>query len=235
MNILLVDDHPLFLEGIRNLLAVRNMTVVGTAYDGGQALQQARALRPDVILMDIQMPVCDGLEATRLIKAELPDVQIVMLTMSESDDHLFEAIRSGATGYLNKTLDSGQFFDLLTALSRGEAPLAPGIAARLLSEFAQQEQRPHREPAATNESDDDVPDTLTERQQQVLALVAQGHTYKEVGTMLHLSERTIKYHMQEIVRRLHLKNRVDLIAYARRVGLDSPPSVERESQARDKY
>lgn len=127
MNILLVDDHPLFLEGIRNLLAVRNMTVVGTAYDGGQALQQARALRPDVILMDIQMPVCDGLEATRLIKAELPDVQIVMLTMSESDDHLFEAIRSGATGYLNKTLDSGQFFDLLTAPSRGGPPRAQSV------------------------------------------------------------------------------------------------------------
>jgi two-component system NarL family response regulator len=226
MNVLLVDDHPLFLEGIRNLLTLRDINVIGTAHDGQQALQQARDLRPDVILMDIQMPTCDGLEATRLIKAEMPNIQIVMLTMSDNDEHLFEAIRSGAIGYLNKTLDSGQFFELLFGLARGEAPLTPGIAARVLNEFAQQDQRPERARSATEPPHDEAAETLTERQREVLTLVAQGYTYKEIGNMLHLAERTIKYHMQGIVQRLHLKNRVEIIAYARRVGLDTAPPTE---------
>jgi len=230
MNVLLVDDHPLFLEGIRNLLAARDIPVVGIAHDGLQALHQARELQPDVILMDIQMPTCNGLEATRLIKAEMPEVHIVMLTMSDDDESVFEAIRSGAIGYLNKTLSSDQFFELLSGLAKGEAPLTPGIAARVLNEFAQQEQRtnhgrtttpPGHEPGPEAESE-----TLTERQREVLTLVAQGYTYKEIGTILHLAERTIKYHMQGIVQRLHLKNRVEIIAYARRVGLDTVPPTE---------
>jgi two-component system NarL family response regulator len=228
MNVLLVDDHPLFLEGIRNLLAARDIQVVGIAHDGMQALQQARDLRPDVILMDIQMPTCDGLEATRLIKAEMPDIHIVMLTMLEDDEALFEAIRSGATGYLNKTLNSTQFFNLLFGLDQGEAPLTPGIASRVLSEFAQQDQRTDRARPTTQSPHEDEAnsETLTERQREVLTLVAQGYTYKEIGTILHLAERTIKYHMQGIVQRLHLKNRVEIIAYARRVGLDTVPPTK---------
>jgi two-component system NarL family response regulator len=228
MNVLLVDDHPLFLEGIRNLLAARDIQVVGIAHDGMQALQQARDLRPDVILMDIQMPTCDGLEATRLIKAEMPSVHIVMLTMLEDDAALFEAIRSGATGYLNKSLNSNQFFDLLFGLDQGEAPLTPGIAVRVLSEFAQQDQRTDRARSTTQPPHEDEAnsETLTERQREVLTLVAQGYTYKEIGTILHLAERTIKYHMQGIVQRLHLKNRVEIIAYARRVGLDAASPTE---------
>lgn len=230
MNVLLVDDHPLFLEGIRNLLAARDIQVVGIAHDGMQALQQARDLRPDVILMDIQMPTCDGLEATRLIKAEMPNVHIVMLTMLEDDAALFEAIRSGATGYLNKSLNSNQFFDLLFGLDQGEAPLTPGIAVRVLSEFAQQDQRTDRAHATPQPPHEDEAnsETLTERQREVLTLVAQGYTYKEIGNILHLAERTIKYHMQGIVQRLHLKNRVEIIAYARRVGLDAAPTTERQ-------
>ncbi len=110
MKVLLVDDHALFLEGIRNLLLARGIEVVGTAGDGLQALERARALRPDVILMDVQMPRCDGLAATRLIKAELPDVKIVMLTVSEEDENLFEAVKSGASGYLLKSLDAHDIF-----------------------------------------------------------------------------------------------------------------------------
>ena len=111
---------------------------MGTARDGLEALDRARALRPDVILMDITMPRCDGLCATRLIKAEFPEIRIVMLTMSAADQHLFDAIRSGAVGYLLKTQDTEDFFELLSGLARGEAPLSPGIAARILSEFAHQ-------------------------------------------------------------------------------------------------
>ncbi len=138
MRVLLVDDHSLFLEGLRNLLTARGVDVVGTARDGLDALEKARALRPEVILMDIQMPRCDGLSATRLIKAEMPEIKIVMLTMLATDQSLFEAIKSGAAGYLLKTLEAEHFFELLLGLAQGEAPLSPGIAARVLSEFARQ-------------------------------------------------------------------------------------------------
>jgi two-component system NarL family response regulator len=142
--------------------------VVGIARDGWEALEKARSLHPDVILMDIQMPGCDGLAATRLIKAERPDVKIVMLTMSSEDEDLFEAIQSGACGYLLKTLDTEQFFARLIEVEQGEAALSPGLAARILQHFGQQasaapasEDRPRSEP-------------LTGREVEVLTLVAQG-------------------------------------------------------------
>ena len=213
MKVLLVDDHPLFLEGLQNLLAARGIEVVGTAGDGLEALEKARALRPDLILMDVQMPRCDGLAATRLIKAEMPDVQIVMLTVSEQDEDLFEAIKSGASGYLLKSLDADQFFQLLSGLERGEAPLSPGLAARILEEFARSAALAGLAAEAGKVTD------LTPGQIEVLTLVAQGMTYREMGEALHLSERTIKYHMGEILKRLHLQNRAEVIAYAVRMGL----------------
>jgi DNA-binding NarL/FixJ family response regulator len=215
MKVLLVDDHLLFLEALQNLLSARGIEVAGTARDGLDALAQARALRPDVILMDIGMPRCDGLAATRVIKAELPDVKIVMLTVSAEDEDLFEAIKSGASGYLLKSLDAGQFFELLSDLERGEVALSNGMAARVLEEFARQAGR--AEPA-TEVGEEDTPE-LTPRQREVLTLVARGLKYKEVATALCLSESTIKYHMGEILERLHLKNRAQAIAYAARSGL----------------
>ena len=213
MRVLLVDDHPLFLEGLQNLLAARGMEVVGTASDGLEALEKARALRPDVILMDVQMPRCDGLAATRLIKAEMPTVQIVMLTVSEEDEDLFEAIKSGGSGYLLKSLDADRFFQLLSGLERGEAPLSPGLAARILEEFTRSAALAGPAVEARETAD------LTPGQMQVLTLVAQGMRYREVGETLHLSERTVKYHMGEILKRLHLQNRAEVIAYAGRMGL----------------
>jgi DNA-binding NarL/FixJ family response regulator len=210
MKTLLVDDHPLFLDGLRNLLSLRGMEVVGTAHDGMDALQKARALRPDLILMDIQMPTLDGLAATRLIKAELPDVKIVMLTVSAEDEDLFEAIKSGACGYLLKTHDVDEFFCLLVGLSRGEVPISPGLAGRVLNEFARQAMENDSAKPAERRTD-----ALSPRQVQVLTLVAEGLTYKEVGAKLCLAERTIKYHMGEIIERLHLQNRSQAIRYAR--------------------
>lgn len=215
MKVLLVDDHLLFLEALQNLLAARGIEVAGTARDGLDALDRARALRPDVILMDIGMPRCDGLAATRAIKAELPDVKIVMLTVSAEDEDLFEAIKSGASGYVLKSLDANQFFELLSDLERGEVALSNGMAARVLEEFARQAGR--AEPA-TEVGEEDTPG-LTPRQREVLTLVARGLKYKEVGAALCLSESTIKYHMGEILERLHLKNRAQAIAYAARSGL----------------
>jgi DNA-binding NarL/FixJ family response regulator len=213
MKVLLADDHPLFLDGLRNLLTARGIAVVGTARDGLEALEQARVLRPDVVLMDIHMPRLNGLAALRMIKAELADTRIVMLTMSAEDDELFEAVAAGASGYLLKTQDTDQVFALLQDVERGEVALSPGLASRVLNEFRRRATLPpgveEKHPAAS----------LSLRETQVLTLVAQGLTYKEVGAKLNLSERTIKYHKGEIVGRLHLASRAEAIEYARRAGM----------------
>jgi len=219
MKILLVDDHPLFLDGLKNLLSGRGLQVVGTACNGLEALEKARTLHPEVILMDIQMPVCDGLTATRLISAELPEIKIVMLTMSGDDDDLFEAIRSGAYGYLLKTEDTEVFFSKLIDIEHGEPPLSPGLAARILRLFNRQ-QLEQSESATRLSGDGQLGRFLSPREMEVLTLVSHGLTYKEVGAELHLSERTIKYHMGEIIARLHLESRAQVIEYARRSGLD---------------
>ncbi len=212
MRILLADDHPLFLDGLKNLLTTRGFEVLGTARDGIEALEKARALKPDVILMDIQMPHLDGLAATRLVKTEQPNVKIVMLTMSENDEDLFEAIKSGACGYLLKAEDTDKFFELLSGLMQGEVPLSPGLASRVLKEFARQ-----GGVSGSVEEAVEKEEALTPRQIEVLTLVAQGLTYKEVGAKLFITERTVKYHMGEIVERLHLENRRQVIEYANRM------------------
>ena len=213
MKVLLVDDHPLFLDGLKNLLTSRGVQVVGCARDGLEALDMARTLHPEVILMDIHMPQLDGLVALRLIKVELPEIKIVMLTMSAEDEDLFEAIKSGACGYLLKTQDTDEFFVLLQDVARGEVALSSGLAARILSEFGRQAG------AALAVEDKEGHASLSPREREVLTLVARGLTYKEVGAKLCLAERTIKYHMGEIIARLHLENRAQVIEYARRTGL----------------
>lgn len=212
MRVLLADDHALFKAGLRNLLTARGLEVVGMANDGLEALEQTRAQHPDVVLMDIQMPRCDGLKATRLIKTEMPDVKIVMLTVSAQDDDLFEAIKSGASGYLLKSLDADRFFELLSGVAQGEPALSPDLAARILSEFA----HPTRKGPAAEEND---PDRLTARQTGVLQEVVRGLTYKEIAAALSITERTVRYHMREILQKLHLQNRSQVIAYAVRTGL----------------
>jgi two-component system NarL family response regulator len=221
MKVLLVDDHPLFLEGLRNLLTARDIEVVGTAGDGLEALAQARVLQPDVVLMDIEMPRCNGLEATRLIKAELPDIKIVMLTVAADDEHLFEAIKSGASGYLIKNVAADRFFELLSGVARGEAPMSRDLAARVLEEFAHQAQRAEATTEIKETAVEGDPNSLTSRQAEVLQLVAQGLTNKEIAAALIITERTVKYHMSEILQKLHLQNRAQVIAYAVRTGLVS--------------
>ena len=207
MRLLLVDDHPLFLEGLRNLLTGRGIEVVGTARDGFEALAQVRALHPEIVLMDVRMPRCNGLDGTRLIQAEFPEVRVVMLTASTDDEDLFDAIRVGASGYLFKTQDTETFFSSLGELGRGEVTLAPGLVKRIMSEFARR-----AEPSGADSAGDGG---LSPRQIQILTLICRGLTYKEVGHQLGLAERTVKYHMGEILAKLHLKNRSEAVAYAR--------------------
>jgi DNA-binding NarL/FixJ family response regulator len=216
MKVLLADDHALFKEGLRNLLVAHGVDVVGSASDGLEALEQARRLKPDVILMDIQMPRCDGLAATRLIKTEMPGVKIVMLTTSAQDKDLFEAIKSGASGYLLKSLDAERFFELLDGVAQGDAAISPDLAARILLEFARPASPPETAPSIP-----DDPAHLTERQAEVLQLVGQGLTYKEIAAQLVITERTVKFHMREILQKLHLQNKSQVIAYAVRTGLVS--------------
>jgi DNA-binding NarL/FixJ family response regulator len=218
MRVLLVDDHRLFLEGLRNLLAAQGIEVAGVAHDGLEALAVARRIQPDVILMDIQMPRCDGVTATRLIKAEMPACRIVMLTMSEDEQDLFEAIKSGASGYLLKRLSAAELFACLDDLQAGQPPFSPGLALKVLDEFARQRDR-----SALPSPGTPAPDAaLSPRQIQILTLVAQGQTYREVGQTIGIAERTVKYHMAEILEQLHLRNRAQVIAFAAQMGLLRP-------------
>lgn len=217
LRILLADDHGLFVEGLQNLLSAGGYQVVGAARDGIEALDLARNLRPDVILMDVRMPRCDGLSATRLIRAEMPEIKIVMLTTSDEEDDLFEALKSGASGYLLKNLAPNELFGYLAGLAQGEAPLSRELSARLLREFAHQAHQLDQHHA--DQADAAYAPELTAREYEVLTLVADGLTYKEVAAKLHLSDHTIKYHMGQILERLHLKNREQAVAYAIRSGM----------------
>ncbi len=208
MKVLLADDHRLLLEGLSNLLDAHGITVAGMAHDGLEAIELARSTHPDVILMDISMPRCDGLAATRLIKSEMPESKIVILTTSTEDHDLFEAVRSGACGYLLKSMDADELVEALEQAQAGVPPFSSGLAQRLLDEFARQDA-----PVVQTEAQ------LTDRQRQVLELVAQGLKYKEIAARLGLSARTIKYHMAEIMETLHLKHRAQVLAYAGRLGM----------------
>jgi len=219
MRVFLVDDNRLMLEGLQNLLELHDIEVAGTATDGIKAVSLARELKPDVILMDIRMPECDGLTATRLIKAEMPEIPIVILTTSTEDEDLFEAIKSGACGYLVKSANANELVGALAQVHEGIPPFSPGLAAKLLREFARvaalETPVPTDGPPTPSTSESDI---LTPRQMEVLELVSQGLLYKEVGAKLNLSSRTIKYHMAEIMDRLHLDNRAQVLAYAAQMG-----------------
>ena len=239
MRILLADDNRLLVEGLTNLLSAHDHDVVAVASDGLEALARARVHRPDVVLMDVRMPRCDGIAATRLIKAEMPEIRIVMLTTSTDDEDLFEAVRGGACGYLLKSVSGDELVESLAGLEQGVPPLSPGLAAKLLREFARRSARPGgaagsrsgrdgreqgsvagREQAVGRAAGGEVGQVgLTQRQTEVLGLVAAGHTYKEAATQLGLSERTIRYHMSEIMDRLHMDHRSEVLAYAGAAGL----------------
>ncbi len=214
LKVLLVDDHALFRAGIASLLASRGtVEVVGEAQDGGEAVEAARRLKPDIVLMDVHMPKVDGIQATRMITAELPEVKVVMLTVSDQDKDLFEAVKSGAHGYLLKNLEPEELFDYLAGISRGEAPISRSMATKILNEFASQAGKA-RAPEATEPSE-----VLTPREREVLKLVASGATNKEIATALTLTENTVKNHLRNILEKLHLENRTQAAAYALKKGL----------------
>ena len=214
MKLMLADDHSLFLEGLQYLLETYGIEVAGVAKNGREALEKARILKPDIILMDIKMPGCSGMDALKLIKSEIPDIKIVMLTSSEDDDDIFYAIKYGASGYFLKNTNGKELVDMLHDIKKGEASFTPELAVKLLEEFRSSKGKPSQQA-----SDDTKNENLTERQLDVLEMVAKGVTYKDVGETLGLTERTVKYHMGKILEQLHLENRAQVIAYAARIGL----------------
>jgi DNA-binding NarL/FixJ family response regulator len=217
MKILIADDHALFRDSLRSLLEAHDLEVIGEAKNGREAVELSHRLKPDVVLMDLSMPEMDGLAATRLISADQPDVKVIVLTASDEDSKLFEAIKSGAQGYLLKNLESEDFFTLLDGVNRGEPALTPALARKLLQEFA----RPEK---ATSPPQD--PDALTEREREVLELLVNGITSnRRLAKQLGVSENTVKFHVRNILDKLHLHNRAQVVSYAIRHRIVEPPAV----------
>jgi DNA-binding NarL/FixJ family response regulator/signal transduction histidine kinase len=226
IRVLLVDDHALYREGLHNLLRTRGLQVVGQAENGEVAQQLARQLRPDLILMDVEMPVCDGLEATRRIKASQPEIKIVMLTVSVAEDRLYDALRLGASGYLLKSLPGNQFFSLLAEVLRGETIISPELATRVLADLtAAPPAMAATAPLLASSSPPLITPTpaLTPRQREVLERVAQGYTNKEIAQVLYISENTVKFHIRATLEQLQLRNRYELAQYAQQQGLSPRP------------
>ncbi len=215
IRVMLVDDHALFRQGLRRLLEDQpDFEIVGEAATGREAVERASEIMPDVILMDIYMPEGDGLEATRAIRARLPYARIVMLTVSDEDHNLFEAIKVGAHGYVLKKIEPRELYETVRSAARGEAPLSPQMAPRLIAEFAR---------LASQGGGSEV-DALTPREHDVLAAVAQGLSNKEIAASLGLSEYTVRNHLRNIMEKLHLRNRTEAATFAFRSGL--APSEE---------
>jgi DNA-binding NarL/FixJ family response regulator len=223
MRVLLADDHALFRDGLRSLLEARGVEVVGEATNGREAVELSKRLQPDILLMDLSMPELNGLAATRLISADQPRVKVVILTASEEDADLFEAIKSGAQGYLFKNVASDELFRLLEGVARGEPALTPDLARKLLGEFA-------RPPAPARNVAVEGYQALTEREREVLDLLVQGITSnRELAERLVVTENTIKYHFRNILDKLHVQNRAQVVAYTLRLNMVEAP--ERDASA----
>lgn len=205
LRVLLADDQPLFRDGLHNLLAARGIVVVGAAANGAEAVTLAHDLQPEVVIMDIHMPVLDGLAATEQIKQAAPQIQVLMLTVAESNATLVDALRRGASGYLLKNLDAQTLFTMLEQLRRGETVLNPAMTTQLVRQFTR--------------SDAHIDATLSARQREILNLMAQGFTYREIAAKVHLSESAVKYNAGQILDRLHARTRAEAVRLAEKRGL----------------
>ncbi|TVX98309.1 response regulator [Cohnella terricola] len=217
IRLLLADDHRHAREGMRTIVsAVPEFLVVGEAASGEEAFRLTETLRPDLILMDINMPGMGGLEAVKAIKSSYPAVKIIMVTVSDDVAHLFEALKKGAQGYLLKNLNPSAWRDYLRAVALDEAPLNPELAMSILREFADRKGGDTSPPAKMKSREIDG---LTPREKDILQEVAKGYTNREVAASLGLSEHTVKNHLKNILQKLHLDNRVQLTRYAYERGM----------------
>jgi len=209
LRVLVVDDHPLFRFGVCTLLAAEpGIEVVGEAASGAHAVSAAAALRPDVVVMDLHLPDLSGIQATRHIVAECPDIGVLMLTMADESESVFAAMRAGARGYLLKDAEPDEIIRAVQAVSRREAIFGPDIANRVLGFF-------NHAPAA----DDPVFPELTGREREVLALIAAGHSNAVIANTLCLSPKTVRNHISNVFSKLHVADRAEAIVRARDAGL----------------
>ncbi|SDN47908.1 response regulator [Allokutzneria albata] len=213
VRVLLVDDQALFREALATLLATHDaIEVVGEAGDGGEALRLVAELGPDVVLMDLRMPVLDGVAATRRLRVEHPHVQVIALTTFDDDEDVFSALRAGALGYLLKDVSSARLVEAVHAAARGESVLQPSVAAKVVARFAQlpDAETPRPQPLV-------VP--LSERELEVLRLLADGHSNREIATALYLAEGTVKNHVTNVLAKLGARDRTQAALRARALGL----------------
>jgi NarL family two-component system response regulator LiaR len=214
IRVLIADDHAILRKGIRALLGTEpDMEVVGETADGLETVAQARALRPDVILMDLVMPKMDGIEATRQIAAEQPGVRILVLTSFAADDKVFPAIKAGALGYILKDSGPAELVQAIHQVHQGQPSLEPSIALKMLQELSQPSQRPP------------TPEPLSEREMEVLRLLAQGKSNREIADRLVIAELTVRTHVSNILGKLHLASRTQAALYALKEGLASLEDV----------
>ena len=212
IRVLVVDDHPMWRDGVRgDLESSGAVEVVGEASDGGEAIEVSREVMPDVILMDLQLPQVSGVDATRAIIEESPHIKILVLSASAEESDVLEAVKAGASGYLLKSSSSSDLVDAVQRVRTGEPVFTASLAGLVLSEF--------RRIASTDPSEPD----LTARENEVLKLVAKGYTYKEIGERLFISTKTVQNHVQNILTKLQLKKRYELMRYAIQKGLDRAP------------
>jgi DNA-binding NarL/FixJ family response regulator len=213
IRVLLVDDQALFREGLRTLLSVHaDLDVAGEAGNGQEALERAAALQPDVVLMDVQMPVLDGVAATRRLRAALPACRVILLTTFDDDEYVFEGLRAGAVGYLLKDAPSARLVDAIRAAARGESFLQPSIAAKVVAEYTR---LAGSAPAASS----GLAEVLTERELEILRLLAGGASNKEIAAQLFLAEGTVKNHVTNILGKLGVTGRLQAANRARELGL----------------
>lgn len=228
LRVLLIDDHHLFREGLRSVLSARGVDVVAEGSDGSEALVLTRSHRPDLVLMDLEMREIGGLVATRILKAEFPDLPVVILTASEAEDDLFEAVKSGAAGYLLKSYSADTVVDMVDGAAKGIPALTPQLASRILAEFSRLSTeaaqaaaptgRPRRLPVQAQPAENLI-EPLTAREREVLEVLMSGASNKEIAHKLVVSENTVKYHLKNILEKLHLRNRAQVVAYAMKYGL----------------
>jgi len=213
IRVLIADDQALFRKGLVVVLSTEDgIDVVGEAQDGEDAVAQARELAPDIVLMDVRMPRLGGIEAARQIRAEVPTTKILMLTVSDEEDDLYEAIKAGANGYLLKEISVEEVARSIQAVMAGQSLISPSMASKLLIEFNALVKR-------TQERREVPGPTLTAREIEVLRLVAKGHSNREVGQQLFISENTVKNHVRNILEKLHLHNRMEAVVYAMKESL----------------
>jgi two-component system NarL family response regulator len=206
ISLLLADDHALFRSGVAELLrSTKKVNIVGQASNGEEAVRKARDLRPDVILMDVQMPVCNGVDAVRYLREDGFAGSVLMLTVSENDQDLFAALKNGANGYLLKNAEVEELISAVAHAARGETVISPVMATKLIGEFKS---------GAKKRSEPSAADALSEREEEILKLVAGGATNKDIGAQLFITENTVKCHMHNIMSKLHFKSRYQVITYA---------------------